>query len=91
MTNNNKDKTEPEEKITEEQVILADLSSTEARNLMHLYTAVTKSNINKYVSQETGKLLSGSEKALFTLGTVVGSNDVLIKLKAILNNGSNAK
>jgi hypothetical protein len=87
----NKDKTEPEEKITEEQVILADLSSTEARNLMHLYTAVTKSNINKFVSQETGKLLSGSEKALFTLGTVVGSNDVLIKLKAILNNGSNAK
>ena len=86
----NKDKNK-EEKITEEQVILADLSSTEARNLMHLYTAVTKSNINKYVSQETGKLLSGSEKALFTLGTVVGSNDVLIKLKAILNNGSNAK
>jgi len=91
MTNNNKDKTEPEEKITEEQVILADLSPIEAKNLMHLYTAVTKSNINKYVSQETGKLLSGSEKALFTLGTVVGSNDVLIKLKAILNNGSNAK
>ena len=91
MTNNNKDKTEPEEKITEEQVILADLSSLEARNLMHLYTAVTKSNINKFVSQETGKLLSGSEKALFSLGTVVGSNDVLIKLKAILNNGSNAK
>ena len=91
MTNNNKDKTEPEEKITEEQVILADLSSTEARNLMHLYTAVTKSNINKFVSQETGKLLSGSEKALFSLGTVVGSNDILIKLKAILNNGSNAK
>jgi hypothetical protein len=87
----NKDKTEPEEKITEEQVILADLSSLEARNLMHLYTAVTKSNINKFVSQETGKLLSGSEKALFSLGTVVGSNDVLIKLKAILNNGSNAK
>ena len=91
MTNNNKDKTDPEEKITEEQVILADLSSTEARNLMHLYTAVTKSNINKFVSQETGKLLSGSEKALFSLGTVVGSNDILIKLKAILNNGSNAK
>ena len=91
MTNNNKDKTEPEEKITEEQVILADLSSTEARNLMHLYTAVTKSNINKFVSQETGKLLSGSENALFSLGTVVGSNDILIKLKAILNNGSNAK
>ena len=87
----NKDKKEPEEKITEEQVILADLSSLEARNLMHLYTAVTKSNINKFVSQETGKLLSGSEKALFSLGTVVGSNDVLIKLKAILNNGSNAK
>ena len=87
----NKDKTEPEEKITEEQVILADLSSLEARNLMHLYTAVTKSNINKFVSQETGKLLSGSEKALFSLGTVVGSNDVLIKLKAILNNGSNSK
>tara|TARA_R110000765_G_C18643866_1_gene574633 strand:+ start:50 stop:319 length:270 start_codon:yes stop_codon:yes gene_type:complete len=87
----NKDKTEPEEKITEEQVILADLSSLEARNLMHLYTAVTKSNINKFVSQETGKLLSGSEKALFSLGTVVGSNDILIKLKAILNNGSNAK
>ena len=91
MTNNNKDKTDPEEKITEEQVILADLSSTEARNLIHLYTAVTKSNINKFVSQETGKLLSGSEKALFSLGTVVGSNDILIKLKAILNNGSNAK
>jgi len=87
----NKDKTEPEEKITEEQVILADLSSLEARNLMHLYTAVTKSNINKFVSQETGKLLSGSEKALFSLGTVVGSNDILIKLKAILNNGSNSK
>ena len=91
MTNNNKDKTDPEEKITEEQVILADLSPLEARNLMHLYTAVTKSNINKFVSQETGKLLSGSEKALFSLGTVVGSNDILIKLKAILNNGSNAK
>jgi hypothetical protein len=91
MTNNNKDKTDPEEKITEEQVILADLSPLEARNLMHLYTAVTKSNINGFVSQETGKLLSGSEKALFSLGTVVGSNDVLIKLKAILNNGSNAK
>ena len=91
MTNNNKDKTDPEEKITEEQVILADLSPLESRNLMHLYTAVTKSNINKFVSQETGKLLSGSEKALFSLGTVVGSNDILIKLKAILNNGSNAK
>ena len=91
MTNNNKDKTDPEEKITEEQVILADLSPIEAKNLMHLYTAVTKSNINKFVSQETGKLLSGSEKALFSLGTAVGSNDVLIKLKAILNNGSNAK
>ena len=77
--------------ITKEQKLLAELSPTEARNLIGVYTAITGAKVNECVSQQIGKLLSGSEKALFTMGTVVGSNDVIIRLKTILNNGSNSK